>query len=580
MPTIVTGTVTVNGQPAARRVRAFSYDSVSYQLNGGNVVLSRPLGQSMSLGANGAYSITLENQYSGDVFVVAFDDYGTAFAPGLAVTVGQRIHPTEPNGFVYVAQSGGTLPATEPAWETDANTSQLVGSASFLPVPFYRPQIHGPIRPAWVPGVGDPYWSSVSLAMHFDLNPPEQMATVLHLRFEGVHGGTAFVDDTDKAVARNGGAITSRDHCKYGDASGYFDGAGDYLSLATNTAFDFGTGDLTIEMWVRAQHFIANPDGTLPCLISRSLGNWSLLLDASGALVWQDSTGAALTSSVLLGAQQWHHIAIVRASGTLTLYIDGQPGGSAANTQNYTHTSVLFIGSSTATQGFFAGYIDDLRVCKGFARYTASFLPPSEQSVYIRPFLDQKGNIVTASGPVSISTAGSMFGGASAFFTGTSPAHLSIPDSPAFDFGSGDFTIEAWIYPNMVSGLHTILRKGDSPPSFVFGIYNSELHFYGSHNGGSWDVNVFGGQPITPNEWIHVAVTKKAGVYRIFKNGVSSTPLSIPGALAVIPVPLLIGRSSHGNPFNGYIDELRITKGVARYDGDFNPPSTPFPDTE
>jgi hypothetical protein len=79
--------------------------------------------------------------------VVAFDDYGDAFTAEQALAVGNRIHPTTPNGHVFETTGAGDLPTEEPTWVVDTETSQLYGTASMIAVPFYRPVVHGPITP-------------------------------------------------------------------------------------------------------------------------------------------------------------------------------------------------------------------------------------------------------------------------------------------------------------------------------------------------------------------------------------------------------------------------------------------------
>lgn len=146
-PTQVSGKVQISGEPAGRVVRAYSYESLQHSINGVAVDLSRSLGHAESDPETGDYTITIENGYTGRVFVVAFDDYGELFTPGAPVVTGQRIRPTMPNGFVYAVTSDGVLPDEEPAWSTDTNSTQLIGTATVQPTPFYRPVVHGPIYP-------------------------------------------------------------------------------------------------------------------------------------------------------------------------------------------------------------------------------------------------------------------------------------------------------------------------------------------------------------------------------------------------------------------------------------------------
>ena len=143
----VSGVVLIDEIPVERTVRAFSYDSVGHIIDGGEVTLSRSLGHSNSDPGTGEYTIDLLAGYGSDVFVVAFDDYGDPFTPEQTLNVGDRIHPTTPNGHVWETTGAGTLPVEEPTWIVDTETSQLYGTASMIARPFYRPMVHGPITP-------------------------------------------------------------------------------------------------------------------------------------------------------------------------------------------------------------------------------------------------------------------------------------------------------------------------------------------------------------------------------------------------------------------------------------------------
>ncbi len=143
----VSGVVQIDGAPAKRIVRAFSYNSVSHLIEGQAVLASKSLGQASSDANTGAYAIDLLDGYGNDVFVVAFDDYGGSFIGEDSLDVGDRVHPTTPNGHVFECVSSGTLPEEEPVWVIDTETSQLYGTASMIARPFYRPMVHGPVAP-------------------------------------------------------------------------------------------------------------------------------------------------------------------------------------------------------------------------------------------------------------------------------------------------------------------------------------------------------------------------------------------------------------------------------------------------
>ena len=143
----ISGKVQVDGAPIAdRKVRAFSYYDAQHSIDTETLEQSKSLGHAVT-DENGDYAIELFRGYSDPVFVVAFDDYGVAFEPSMIVQVGDRVHPTTPDGYVYECDSGGTLPEEEPAWVQDTEVSQTYGTATIIARPLYRPMVHGPVTP-------------------------------------------------------------------------------------------------------------------------------------------------------------------------------------------------------------------------------------------------------------------------------------------------------------------------------------------------------------------------------------------------------------------------------------------------
>ena len=194
---------------------------------------------------------------------------------------------------------------------------------------------------------------------------------------------------------------------------------------------------------------------------------------------------------------------------------------------------------------------------------------------------------VTASGGAQISTSQSKFGGASALFDGNGD-YLSVTYNSALSLISGDFTIEAFIYVNATTaGSMSVLSKdgvaGTSYSQYALQVTSAGKlsAFLGNGNGVSpTGTNYTGATTITTGAWHHVAIVKTGSTFKGFLDGTeewsSSAATMYEGSKA-----LVIGYET-GQPsttyFNGRIDELRITKGVARYTGNFTPPAAAFPD--
>ncbi len=192
--------------------------------------------------------------------------------------------------------------------------------------------------------------------------------TVLAMHFDGANGSTTITDQKGKAATAYGNAHISTAQSKFGGSSAYFDGTGDYISFASNSDFSFGTGDFTVEFWLnctRAGNVIDYASNTP-----------NLYFDGSNNLVFY-AGGASRISTSGVVANTWQHIALCRSGTSTRLFIDGtQVGSTYTDTINYSN-AVPYIGSNNGGTGSITGYIDDLRITKGIARYTTNFTPPT-----------------------------------------------------------------------------------------------------------------------------------------------------------------------------------------------------------
>ena len=182
---------------------------------------------------------------------------------------------------------------------------------------------------------------------------------------------------------------------------------------------------------------------------------------------------------------------------------------------------------------------------------------------------------VTAVGNAQISTAQSKFGGASIAFDGSGD-YLTVLNSSQFDFGVDDFTIEAWCYRTSTATSFEIVSYGNpGADGFFFGSNTSTISF-GTANG---IVLASSSTSLALNVWTHIAVTRSSNVTRVFANGIAGATTT--NALNDLDSTTVfrVGINRAVNVFaTGYIDDLRITKGVARYTSNFTPPTLPFPD--
>jgi hypothetical protein len=183
---------------------------------------------------------------------------------------------------------------------------------------------------------------------------------------------------------------------------------------------------------------------------------------------------------------------------------------------------------------------------------------------------------VTAVGNAQISTAQSKFGGASILFDGTGD-YLDVGSNSAFGYGLSDFTIEAWVYRNVSSALQVIIdqRAGvvtQLAPTLYF---NATSLFYYANGG-----NRITGGVVPASQWVHIALSRSGTSTKLFINGLQGGS-TYSDSNNYIDSPARVGGANDGSSvasLNGYLDDIRITKGVARYTANFTPPTAPFPD--
>lgn len=445
--------------------------------------------------------------------------------------------------------------------------------------------------------------------------------------------GTAFFTDnspTPKTISATGTPIVSSAQSVFGGGSLFFNGTSDYLTCATSTDFDLGS-TYTYEFWVYPRILTGNQ--MLMVRGDFQSGNWTsggvgfgvrLISGNTLRVYFFGTTGASeqyVDIANALSVETWRHVAVVRSGTSGSVYIDGVLRGSISSLNtNAVNTQPVRIGfwSPNAVNEYFSGYIDDLRITKGVARYTGNFTLWSNQDPYYNntslllsadtdpsyanvslllrcdgtngstTFTDTgpSPKTVTGTGNAQISTAQSMFGGASLLLDGNGD-YLSTPSSTDFHFGSGDFTIECWarfttiptgpsVYRPIVCHDNVnvtrgwlLLADGDSGNKVGFGCFSGSTNF-----------SVQATTVPLINTWNHYAVVRNGTLLSLYQNGVLQSTTIIGTATLNSPnIPLVVGSLVNSGTistliasnFNGHIDDLRITKGVARYTSNFVP---------
>jgi hypothetical protein len=169
---------------------------------------------------------------------------------------------------------------------------------------------------------------------------------------------------------------------KYGSGSLKFDGTGDWLLMPNTPNQQLGTGNFTIEGWI-----YLNAIGTARGFVSKgtSTTGWSLGVNALNQVVFNYAS-STINSTGLLAMSTWYFITVVRegtGSNQTKIYINGTNDGTGTVSTNFNQTNIMYVGADRVGGSPMNGYIDDLRITKGFARYTSAFTPPTAELAII-----------------------------------------------------------------------------------------------------------------------------------------------------------------------------------------------------
>ena len=370
----------------------------------------------------------------------------------------------------------------------------------------------------------------------------------------------------------------------------YFDGASDYLTTPGGSTFNLYTGDFTIEYWI-----YKTADKTCTH-ISYGEFIWRLQGNSNGTIDVVFGT-SQITSNVAVPLNAWSHVALVRNGSTTTLYINGVSAGTSANAPLNSQQTTIWIGTNPAAIGTwdYAGYMSNVRIVKGTAVYTTTFTPPTAPLTAITNtqlllsgtnagiFDNAAKNDLETIGNTQVSTSVTKFGTGSMYLDGTGD-YLTVPSNRGLVF-EGDFTVEYWVYPTSpnpdgLNGSVLSLTIG----SYQNGIFlrvptaGSNDSYYVNNNQSTVALQSY----FPVNTWTHLAIVRSGTSVKLYANGVniSAVDKTVSGVINSTAGITTIGyESASATTSYGYIDDFRITKGVARYTANFTPPTAAFPNS-
>jgi hypothetical protein len=395
---------------------------------------------------------------------------------------------------------------------------------------------------------------------------------------------------TDKSqnnfTVTNSSAAISTAQVKYGNSSIYFNGSS-FVSVPDSSAFSFGTGDFTIETWLKLGAAITatSGDASYRSIVNKySAGSngtedafYVFLNNAAGTMQFNigfvSNTTASNFAFNITGVDTslnsvWNHIAVVRSSGSLKVYFNGTQIGS---TQTYSSSInqgnlPLLVGARTYAPYdlYLNGYIDDLRITKS-AIYTANFTPPTGPLKLPGQIIDLTKN--KAIGTLTNGPTYSSANGGSIIFNGTSQyGIIGLAANSQFIFGSNNFTVDVWVNHVSTTGTQNYYRTQQaSTPNASFGFRQTggTIEFFYYTSGGSQILYMSSASAVSASVWQNFTLTRVGSTFSIYKNGVLLTSSSNATSVANPIGDHYIGAYVTGPSeyLNGSISNIKIYNG-------------------
>jgi hypothetical protein len=375
--------------------------------------------------------------------------------------------------------------------------------------------------------------------------------------------------------------------------SAYFDGTGDYLNGPNAAGADFGTGNFTISFWFYPTVLTGGVNsGIISYADTGGWNGWQLQVRGSTKdILFEFLTGSAGASQIVGGSialNAWNYVAIVRSGSTVSMYVNSTTAAtSTTNSTAYGAAgSRVLVAGDRLLGSLLNGYISNVKLVKQANAPASIPTAPDTNTTNTSLLLNFTNagifdstakNVLETVGNAQVSTTQAKWGTTSMAFDGTGDYLISNSGTDLYAFGSGNFTIECWVYFNTVASQVVY----DGRPS---GVQTTQPSIYMSGAGVLFyyvnGANVITGATLTSGQWYHIAVARSGTSTKMFLNGVQTgstySDTTVYTNTAGRPV---IGNDGFNltNPLNGYIDDLRVTKGYARYTANFTAPTAAFP---
>jgi hypothetical protein len=280
--------------------------------------------------------------------------------------------------------------------------------------------------------------------------------------------------------------------------------------------------------------------------------------------------------------------------------LNGVRIGTASDAADFNQTQFV-IGAYHPSFGGWPGYVSNFRVIKG-----SNIVDPNSSTISVPTapstavtntqlllnftnagIIDNSMmNDLETVGNAQVSTSVVKYGTGSMAFDGSGD-WLQIPNSQNFNFGSGNFTVEGWVYCTNTTprqDIFTTPANGSGYNGLSFGINNGNFEITSSWSSGSWQILFASAGAIVANTWYHFAIVRNGGTLTVYINGTSTYSNTTLGTNSLVfgtdPATISYGRINQGDAryLYGNIDDFRVTKGAARYTANFTPQRSQWQD--
>jgi hypothetical protein len=376
--------------------------------------------------------------------------------------------------------------------------------------------------------------------------------------------------------------------------SGYFDGSGDYLTWGPGSSAAFGTSAFCVEMWFYPTGSISSAY-LIDARNSGQTNTWSFAFGYSGTtsrIEWANNgTVIANGGTTNVISNTWNHIVYCR-SGTganqASMFINGVRQANVTDSTNYsTSPTTSYIGSRFSSADYITGYLSNIRIVNGSQVYdptsssitvptapltaitnTSLLLNYTNAGIYDAT---SKNDLETV-GNAQISTTQSKWGGSSMAFDGTGD-WLLIPDQPIQRIGTGNFTVEGWVYRNS-SGTYGLIGKGTGTTGWLVSLNSSNqvVFTYGSST-------ITSTGTVSATTWTHIAVVREGtstNQTKIYINGTNDGTGTVSTDFNQTNSMYVGADRTGGSAANAYMQDVRVTN-YARYTANFTAPTAAFP---